>query len=204
MIEITPDVFKIFSEFKTCRLIKIILAAGWDEPMYPIFVLNNKKMKTVLAVIAVAVILFFTCTGPGSGSEEQQSAKPLNTAVEKPLAAEDRPEPIETNNGAKWKVNPEMMVHVRNLENDVKAFSNSAQSAALADYKNLGGRIRANIDNITSTCTMSGKSHDELHKWLLPLIENTKGLQNAADLARAREYFVKIQASMDLFNWYFE
>jgi hypothetical protein len=161
-------------------------------------------MKTVLAIVALAGILFFTCTGPGAESEEKQPAKPVNTAVDKPLAAEEKPEPIETDNGAKWKVNPEMMVHVRNLENDVAAFSKNASTATLADYKNLAGRIKTNIGNITSTCTMSGKSHDELHKWLLPLIEHTKSLQNAASLDEARNYYGKIQASMDLFNWYFE
>jgi hypothetical protein len=72
---------------------------------------------------------------------------------------------IELNNGEKWKVDANMITHIRNMENDVISFAKVEQK----DYKSLSEKLQSNIDLLTSNCTMKGKAHDELHKWVIAL-----------------------------------
>lgn len=104
------------------------------------------------------------------------------------------------NDGEKWKVNEEMMPHVRKMESDLKAFSAEKQK----DYKAIAEKLQANINLLITSCTMDGKSHDELHKWLHPLIGYVKELQETDDESEAKKYMDKINHSMIVFNKYFE
>jgi len=56
---------------------------------------------------------------------------------------------------------------------------------------------------LTPNCTMTGKSHDELHKWLLPYIDLVKGLSEAKDETEAARQLENIQISLNTYNQYF-
>jgi hypothetical protein len=110
---------------------------------------------------------------------------------------------IELNNGAKWKVVSEMMAHIRNMESDINRFSETKHTE-LKDYTQLGTNLHKNIDLLTSNCTMEGKAHDELHKWLLPYIDLVDKLNKSKNSDEALRTFEEIKASYKLFNIYFE
>jgi hypothetical protein len=107
---------------------------------------------------------------------------------------------LKLNNGQKWKVNAEMMVHVRTGENAVQAFG----EAKGKDFKALATDLRENINLLTSSCTMTGKAHDELHVWLLPYIALVNDLEEQTEEAEAMESYHKIQSSFVTFNEFFE
>jgi hypothetical protein len=86
------------------------------------------------------------------------------------------------------------------MENDITSFANVEQK----DYKSLSNKLQSNIDLLTSNCTMKGKAHDELHKWLLPYMDMVKELSNAKDETEATKQFVNIQSSFTTFNQYFQ
>jgi hypothetical protein len=50
---------------------------------------------------------------------------------------------------------------------------------------------------------MTGKAHDELHKWLLPYIDLVGELEVAENEAEAAEFFEEIEQSFHTFNEYF-
>jgi len=107
---------------------------------------------------------------------------------------------IELVNNEKWDVNKEMMVHIKNMESDIEATSGQSNP----NYKELGSKLDENIGLLTSNCTMEGKAHDELHKWLLPFIDLVKDL-NAADSKEVqKQSFEAVQESMNEFNTYFK
>lgn len=110
---------------------------------------------------------------------------------------------IELNNGSKWKVVPEMMAHIRNMELDINRFV-EAKHTELKDFRQLGASLQKNIDFLTSNCTMDGKAHDELHKWLLPYIEMVDKLNKSKNNDEALHTFEEIKASNKLFNIYFK
>lgn len=110
---------------------------------------------------------------------------------------------IELDNGAKWKVVPEMLAHIRNMESDINRFSETKHTE-LKDFTELGDRLQKNVDLLTSNCTMEGKAHDELHKWLLPYIDMVDNLNKSKDSNEASHIFEDINLSYKTFNRYFE
>ncbi|MEY3237622.1 MAG: hypothetical protein RI883_1723 [Bacteroidota bacterium] len=106
---------------------------------------------------------------------------------------------IELNKGEKWTVDKNMMVHIRNMEKDVRSFTKHTKN----DYDALSKKLLANIDLLTSNCTMTGKAHDELHKWLLPYIDLANDFSEAKDIKNQENCYHKLEESFDLFNTYF-
>lgn len=111
-------------------------------------------------------------------------------------------EGIVLNNGEKWVVNPEMMTYVRTIEKAVDELAESG-SASMEEHQQLAKLINTNLNGLTSSCTMKGKAHDELHKWLLPFISDVKSYADSADKAKAVNNLNKIEESFETFNTYF-
>ncbi len=107
---------------------------------------------------------------------------------------------IVLNNGEKWKVDDKMLVHIRNMENDINSFENTSNT----DYKELAKNLQSNLDLLTSNCTMKGQAHDELHKWLLPYIDMVNEFSETKNKQELQEQFKKIQSSFLTFNQYFQ
>ena len=109
-------------------------------------------------------------------------------------------EPITLNNGEKWTVNEEMMIHVRSMENEVNTF----KSKKIEDYAVLAKKIETHIDELVSGCTMKGQSHDELHKWLMPFIDSNKAFSESKTEQEFATNLEKIKTSLITFNNYFK
>ncbi len=107
---------------------------------------------------------------------------------------------IELVNNEKWEVNKEMMAHIKNMESDIKAALNKPNP----NYEELGSKLDENIGLLTSNCTMTGKAHDELHKWLLPFIDLVAELNTANSIEEQKKSFELIHDSMHEFNTYFK
>ena len=86
------------------------------------------------------------------------------------------------------------------MENDVISFAKVEQK----DYNSLSVKLQSNIDLLTSNCTMKGKAHDELHKWLLPYIDLVKELSESKDENETDKQFQKIENAFKTFNQYFK
>ena len=107
---------------------------------------------------------------------------------------------MELNNGEKWKVNAEMMPPIKASEKLIAEFANNDEK----DYKALAQELKANNELLISSCTMKGKSHDELHKWLHPYMALVDNLENAGNEKDANEVLLKIEQSFKTFNQYFQ
>lgn len=153
-------------------------------------------MKKIIILIPVISLFLFSC---GNTSKEKPKEQ-TETVTHKEHQHDEESEIIELNNGKKWKVDANMLVHIRNMENDVISFDKVEQK----DYKSLGEKLQSNIDLLTSNCTMKGKAHDELHKWLLPYIDLVKELSEAKNETEAEKQFQNIQTSFTTFNQYFQ
>jgi hypothetical protein len=134
---------------------------------------------------------------------DNKKVKTENVAVSNETHHHSESDSIELNNGAKWKVVSEMMAHIRNMESDINRFSETKHTE-LKDFTQLGTNLQKNIDLLTSNCTMEGKAHDELHKWLLPYIDLVDKLNKSKNSDEALRTFEEIKASYKTFNLYFE
>lgn len=153
-------------------------------------------MNKLILTFAVGSLLLYSC---GNSTNEKLNNQP-EVAKHNDHHHDDESEAIELNNGEKWTVDANMLTHIRTMENDVISFAKVEQK----DYKVLSEKLQANIDLLTSNCTMTGQAHDELHKWLLPYMDLVKSLYEAEDEAEAAKQFEKIKISFSTFNQYFQ
>lgn len=153
-------------------------------------------MNKVILTLLVFSLLLFGCGNSANEKSNNQKEVPEQDEHHH----DEESEVIELNNGEQWKVDANMITHIRNMENDVNSFAKIEQK----DYKSLAEKLQSNIDLLTSNCTMKGKAHDELHKWLLPYIDLVKELSEAKDEIEASKQFENIQTSFTTFNQYFQ
>lgn len=150
-----------------------------------------------ITISLIAVSLFLSTCGSASNGKSKNQPETATHQVN------HRIQPTETitlNNGKKWKVDENMMVHIRNMEKDVTGFKKSELSV----YTSLAETLKQNIGLLTSNCTMKGKAHDELHKWLLPYIDLVDKLAKSKTETEGEALFQTIQHSFKTFNQYFQ
>jgi len=161
-------------------------------------------MKNYFATLIVVLIsITYGCNDPVKKEKSEISNDKSLTSSKESEHQHSESDSIELNNGAKWKVIPEMMAHIRNMESDVNRFSETNHTE-FKDFTQLGASLQKNIDLLTSNCTMEGKAHDELHKWLLPYIDMVEKLNKSKNKDEALHTFEEIKASYKSFNIYFE
>lgn len=141
---------------------------------------------TKLILISTVVLTFTSCTRNHASEDHSHSS-----------SSESR---IELNDNERWEVNEEMMVHIENIKLIIHQFD----SASNRDYDELGKDLEKGINAITSSCTMTGRAHDELHKWLLPFIDHVNQLTEATDIEEKKRKFPQIRESMNEFDKYFK
>ena len=137
--------------------------------------------KTI--VVAMSVMLFWSCN-----TTSEKNAMQSEVQDETAHQHNENSDIIELNNGEKWKVNEEMKPFVSKGEELVNTYIQKNGT----DYKLLAEEIKSEL---IKSCTMKGKSHDELHKWLLPHLEIVKTLEAETDSAKATHAVTNLQQS---------
>lgn len=149
--------------------------------------MNKLKITSIL----LSMFFLFSCNDKAK-NESAETSQATKTEVHE----HSNDETIQLNDGQKWKVDVDMMAHIRIMENDVTSFDKETPE----NYQLLADNLKKNIDLLTSNCTMKGEAHDELHKWLLPYIE----LVDDFSKDKSNENLAKIQESFTTFNQYFQ
>ena len=147
--------------------------------------------KFKITTIVLSAFFLFSCNDKAKNESAERSQ-----TTETEVHEHSNDETIQLNDGQKWKVDNEMMVHIRNMEKDVTSFDNGTPE----NYQLVSDNLEKNLDLLTSNCTMKGQAHDELHKWLLPYIELVEDFTKD----KSNENLAKIQESFTTFNQYFE
>lgn len=107
---------------------------------------------------------------------------------------------LELNNGEKWEVNEEMKPYVLKGQELLTNYLDSGNE----DYNRLAHDIADQNKMLISNCTMDGKSHDELHKWLVPHLKLTEGLMTTDGMDQVNYNLNQLVLSYDTFHEYFE
>lgn len=146
-------------------------------------------MKNLIPVI---IVVFMTCASC-SHSHKDHSHDKIEESNK--IISEN----ISLNNDERWKVNEEMKPFIRNGENLISQYLNNNNN----DYQKLATELENENSNLIKSCTMEGKSHEELHKWLHPHLELVRELQKQNNSEAARLVVNKIKDSYTLFYKYF-
>ncbi|MBT6029319.1 MAG: hypothetical protein HOH13_03370 [Crocinitomicaceae bacterium] len=101
-------------------------------------------------------------------------------------------------------VDEKTIVNNRLVFFSLRTFLSDFQSEEDRNYALLAENLHANVDSLISNCTMTGKAHNELHKWLMPHIQLIDDLAAAPNDVKAKAAIKSIQNSLKNFNQYFE
>lgn len=150
-------------------------------------------MKKVL-VLAISSFVLWSCNNPSEKVKSNQETK------QEEHQHDETSEAVELNSGKKWIVNDEMKPFVAKGEGLVTTYLQSSQT----NYNKLAQKLKDQNNQLIKSCTMKGKSHDELHKWLHPHLELVEALEKSANENEAKGIVLKLQKSNEVYHQYFE
>ena len=110
-----------------------------------------------LLTLTVALFVIVSCSEMTKEVKQEIEV----TEVEKPAAPE-----VQLNDGERWIANQATVEGIENLSVMVSRFDPSDQS-----YDSLQSNLRDEFGLIFKNCTMKGEAHEQLHNYLLPLME---------------------------------
>lgn len=151
------------------------------------------------ALFSIILFLLTSCA-QSTDSENSKTEKSLSEKETPTTAAESEAEELSLNNGEKWQVNPEMMVHI----NASESLLQNSEPASDQDYADLAADLKENKNQLIYACTMKGPSHDALHLWLLPYIGRIDDLAEAESENDKKKAVTELRQSFDTFRTYFE
>lgn len=157
--------------------------------------------KIIITLIAVS-LLFTGCKDRPKESNVTKKNETEHTEqhTESNTVGNDWMQEIKTNDGAKWIANPETNEGVVRMRS-VLTTNNPKE---LNDYHTIADALNEEKNYVIKECTMKGSSHDNLHVWLLPLIEKIDALKEANTLAEAQHIYKSIEQNLNAYNDYFE
>ncbi len=147
--------------------------------------------KQLIYLLLLSGTFIFSCSNPETKQEKTPEVSKEQTPAQHGL---------ELNAGNKWKVDEQMMVYIRAMEKAVTAYTVDNPDS----FDSLAIFLQEQTNELTSNCTMEGKPHDELHKWLLPYMELVASMQGVKEETHRREILAQLQSSFTELNMYFE
>lgn len=149
-----------------------------------------------LFIVVISSILIWSCNNTNETSPNHHEAM----SHEQDHHHDENNEALQLNNGERWLVNEEMKPFVEKGEMLVNNYISNNQT----DYQNLSKQIKEQNQLLIKSCTMDGKSHDELHKWLHPHMEFIEDLEEATSENDAKVVVLELQKSNELYHQYFQ
>ena len=150
-------------------------------------------MKKVL-VLAISSFVLWSCNNSSEKAKSNQETK------QEEHQHDETSEAVELNIGKKWIVNDEMKPFVAKGEGLVTTYLQSSHT----NYNELAQQLKEQNNQLIKSCTMKGKSHDELHKWLHPRLELVEALGKSTNENEAKGIVLKLQKSNEAYHQYFE
>lgn len=151
-------------------------------------------MKLPYKFITLIVTLAFALSACQRSSRQEDSKSNNDTTENASTTAAESGKPT------KWTMPEAMMLHMRQLEQDVRTL----ESAAEKDHTALAAKLDEHTTQLISSCTMDGKAHDALHDWLMPFLQLNKDYAAAPDDDTKSAKFKEIQDSLAVFHERFE
>lgn len=152
-------------------------------------------MKLInLTIGALLTVSLISCN-----NEPREEGYRLEEAVHETPHLHSSDDAIELDNGAKWLVNEEMKPHISEAEELLNTYITSGAT----DFQALAGTLKEKNTDLVRSCTMKGKSHDELHKWLHPHMELIDRLSKAENQDDGDRLVSEIKTSFQTYHAHF-
>lgn len=107
---------------------------------------------------------------------------------------------VELDDGLKWIANIETTQGVYAMISEL----NKSNPKTIEDYISLAGILNDQKNLVIKKCTMKGASHDNLHIFLLPLIEKIDLLSEIKTTEEGLEVTASIKENLEAYTNYFK
>lgn len=145
----------------------------------------------------MAALLFF---GACSSTDNKDSNDSHTKEAEHETHEHAKRDEVRLNKGERWKVNDGMRPFVEQGDSILEGYVSSKGE----NYQELAEQLKQKNNNLIKNCTMTGESHDQLHKWLMPHIQLIQELSEADNLTDAGNLLDQIKLSFATYKEYFE
>lgn len=155
-------------------------------------------------VLGISVLIFGSCNNSGTTTTSEDAVTHTEDAGTHTEAHAEHhynesSGALELNNGERWVVNEEMKPFVAEGSHLVDTYVQENQT----NYTELAQQVKDQNNKLIESCTMEGKSHDELHKWLSPHMTLVQDLENSSNEDEARNIVQQLQESYKTYHNYF-
>lgn len=150
-------------------------------------------MKRLLVAIMLAVI---------GGCSQPSTSVPNSAPEAAPLAhnTEDAKGP-KLNAGQKWNANPETTAGVQAM---LKIVEEAETGPSPLDSKAVKAALTTELEKIFKKCTMTGPGHDNLHQYLVPLMDSIDKLGKQDSTDETVKLVSEIKRQLSAYEEYFE
>ena len=108
---------------------------------------------------------------------------------------------LHLNNGEKWKANEETTASINRMFEIAKM---DVEAGRLSHYAAMGERLNLEKQTLFSTCTMTGEEHNQLHLFIMPLINKFEALEFVSNEDEAMILQKDILKDLNNYHNYFE
>ncbi len=109
---------------------------------------------------------------------------------------------VSLDNGKKWEANPETTEGILKMIDSVKGVLKTG-GTNIDGYRALGVTLQKDFNTIFEKCTMTGEAHEQLHNYLLPMVDLVKTFEEK-DVAACSKALPELKEHLGNYYVYFE
>lgn len=145
----------------------------------------------------------YTWTHSEANLTVEQTSLLVNWIKETRKAAKEKKDEktLHLNNGEKWASNSETTAGIERM---IVVINKEIKEDSVASYNNMGQKLNEEMKTIFSECTMKGEAHEQLHLFLIPLVKQFRGLEEAIVVKEAKSSQKEILNYLNGYADYFE
>ncbi|MDP6923045.1 MAG: hypothetical protein QGH06_08765 [Lutibacter sp.] len=149
------------------------------------------KRKRIFIIWMVGMGLLSVACKPGNEHAASKTGQQVHTKT-----IIDNSVGLILNDGNKWQVNTETTTAIKNMNQIVAAYVAGSE----LPVTQLGGALQQELNIIFENCSMKGEAHDQLHNFLLPLIDKVEEIQ---EQEIADSQLTELQEHLALYGMFF-
>ena len=151
--------------------------------------MNSKLLYIIILSILVS------CKNTSEKKEEIKEAPKVEE-----IRHTSEGDPVVLDNGNLWEANEDTTLGIEKMKNRLSSFTNSEDVSA---YQSLKVGLEADFTELFQKCTMKGEAHNQLHNYLLPMIDLFDGI-GSSDLATCKKNFQDLNNHLMTYTSYFK
>ncbi len=149
--------------------------------------------KILLLLITLSII---SCK---NSSEEKNEETKVTPKVEETVHTSEGDE-VVLDNGNLWEANEDTTIGINKMIARLSSFTETENVAA---YQSLKEGLETDFTELFQKCTMKGEAHNQLHNYLLPMIDLFDGI-GSSDLAACKKNFDELNNHLDRYTSFFK